>query len=76
MYSEEGLDEDAEVHHEQLKKLLVQANRALDQLKHFTDTEFYRATFHSKALMHGGIGEHTMAITLLRQTDELSLEAE
>jgi len=72
----EGLVEDAEVHYEEVKALLVQANRALDHLKHHTDNQFYRATFQTKADLHGSIGEYNMAITLLRQTDELYLAAE
>jgi hypothetical protein len=69
----EGPDEDAEVQYEERKAILVQADRALDQLKHFTDTEFYRARLHSKAVtprLHRRI-QHGH-----QQTDELLLEAE
>jgi len=72
----ESIVEDAEVQYEEVKALLVQANRALDQLKHHTDNQSYRATFQTKADLHGSIGEYNMAITLLRQTDELYLAAE
>ena len=56
---------------EHFNPLLVQADRACELLQDKVENSAHAITLHLKAVIHGELGRHPLAIALYRQADEL-----